>query len=56
MFRPLTAEEIALRREKIRMRATASSTEDTESGSPKDEGEQDSVKKPDESEGLFACL
>lgn len=51
-FRPLTAEEIALRREKIRMRAAAKSAEDAENCSAENEKDQDSLSKPDESNGL----
>lgn len=48
LFRPLTAEEIALRREKIRMRAAAKSVDDAEN-----EKDQDNLSKFDESDGLF---
>lgn len=50
-FRPLTAEEIALRREKIRMRAAAKSVEDDEN-----EKDQDNLSKFDESDGLLLYI
>lgn len=50
LFRPLTAEEIALRREKIRMRA-AKSPEDAEN-----EKDQDNLPKSDESDGLLLYI
>lgn len=55
-FRPLTAEEIALRREKIRMRAAANSADDAENCSAENEKDQDSLPKLDESDGLLLCI